>query len=103
MINAHSANNFLCLVELLLLQVQCQAEEKHNGIPADAETAGKQDTDLETDLAAMDCFRSFSDMAAELDTSEIILRYKLEALRIREYDLDTLELESYNKVFKDII
>jgi len=56
--------------------------------------------ELESDIAAMGCRLSFREIAAELGTTETILKYKLEALRIRGYDIDTLELERYDKVFK---
>ena len=48
----------------------------------------------------MGCRHSFREIADELGTTETILKYKLEALRIRGYDIDTLELERYDKVFK---
>lgn len=60
-------------------------------------------TDLESDLAAMHCIKSFSEIAGELGTNEIILKYKLEAMRIRGYDIDVQELEQYNKVFSGVI
>ena len=56
--------------------------------------------ELESDIAAMGCRHSFREIADELGTTETILKYKLEALRIRGYDIDTLELERYDKVFK---
>lgn len=56
--------------------------------------------ELESDIAAMGCRLSFREIADELGTTETILKYKLEALRIRGYDIDTLELERYDKVFK---
>lgn len=57
--------------------------------------------DLESEMTAMNCCRSFSEIAGELGTSEIILKYKLEAMRIRGYDIDVAELERYDQVFKD--
>lgn len=59
--------------------------------------------DLESDMIAMNCLRTFGEIAGELGTSETILRYKLEALRFRGYDIDVQELESYDKVFRDIM
>lgn len=59
--------------------------------------------DLESDLAAMHCIKSFSEIAGELGTNEIILKYKLEAMRIRGYDIDAQELEQYNKVFRGVM
>ena len=55
--------------------------------------------DLESDLAAMNCVKSFSEIAGELKTSEVILKYKLEAMRIRGFDIDISELERYDQVF----
>lgn len=59
--------------------------------------------ELESDIAAMGCRLSFREIADELGTTETILKYKLEALRIRGYDIDALELERYDKVFKGVI
>ena len=36
-----------------------------------------------------------------INTTEIILKYKLEAMRIRGYDIDIQELERYDRVFQD--
>ena len=58
--------------------------------------------DLESDLTAMHCVKSISEIAGELGTSEIILKYKLEAMRLRGYDIDVAELERYDQVFKDV-
>lgn len=57
--------------------------------------------DLESDLTAMHCVKSISEIAGELGTSEIILKYKLEAMRLRGYDIDVAELERYDQVFGD--
>ncbi len=54
---------------------------------------------IEEELISMNCIRSLPDISRELGTSETILKYKIEALRIRGYDIDGLELELYNKVF----
>ena len=57
--------------------------------------------DLESDLSAMNCVYSISEIASNLGTNEIIMKYKFEAMRIRGYDIDVQELEKYNKVFRD--
>ena len=57
--------------------------------------------DLESDMAAMNCVLSLSEIAHEIGTSETILKYKLEAMRIRGYDIDIQELERYDRVFLD--
>ena len=51
----------------------------------------------------MNCFRTFSEMSIELDVSESILRYKLEAMNLKGYDIDRQELEHYDRVFDGII
>ena len=56
--------------------------------------------DLESDLSAMHCVKSVSEIAGEIGTSEIIIKYKLEAMRIRGFDIDVQELEQYSRVFK---
>lgn len=58
-------------------------------------------SDLESDLTAMHCVRSISEISGELGTSEVILKYKLEAMRLRGYDIDVAELERYDQVFGD--
>ena len=57
--------------------------------------------DLESDISSMNCVLSFSEIAHEINTTEIILKYKLEAMRIRGYDIDIQELERYDRVFQD--
>lgn len=59
--------------------------------------------DLESDMVSMNCCRSFSEIASELGVSERILRYKLEAMRIRGFDIDRQELEDYSKMFKGVV
>ena len=43
---------------------------------------------------------SIPEMARHLHTSSIIIEYKLEAMRLRGYKLEGIELAAYNKVFK---
>lgn len=59
--------------------------------------------EMESDLFYMNCYRSFSEMASDLGINERILRYKLEAMRIRGYDIDRQELEHYSKMFKGML
>lgn len=56
--------------------------------------------DLESEMMSMNCCKSFSEMASELNTTDTILRYKLEAMRLRGEDIDRQELERYDQVFK---
>lgn len=56
--------------------------------------------ELEYDLMYTSCCHSFREMAEHLETTETILRYKLEAMRLREYEIDRQELERYDKIFK---
>lgn len=58
--------------------------------------------DLESDMTAMNYVRSLSEIAREIGTTEVILKYKLEAMRIRGYDIDIQELERYDQVFQDV-
>ena len=44
--------------------------------------------------------KKITEIAAKAGTSERILRYKLEAMRIRGYDIDHVELEHYNRMFR---
>lgn len=43
---------------------------------------------------------SIPEIAQRLHTSSIIVEYKLEALRLRGYNIEGVELATYNKVFK---
>ena len=43
---------------------------------------------------------SISEIARYLHTSSIIVEYKLEAMRLRGYKIEGIELAAYNKVFK---
>ena len=55
--------------------------------------------DLESDLSAMHCVKPISEIAGEVGTTVTIIKYKLEAMRIRGYDIDVQELERYDQVF----
>lgn len=57
-------------------------------------------SDMETELNALNCCKTFHEMACELDVNERILRYKLEAMRLRGLDIDRQELESYSRMFE---
>lgn len=56
--------------------------------------------EIEYDLMSMNDFMTFYEMAGNLGINERILRYKLEAMRIRGFDIDRQELESYSKMFE---
>ncbi len=43
---------------------------------------------------------SIPEIANHLNTSSIIIEYKLEAMRLRGYNIEGVELATYNKVFK---
>ena len=58
---------------------------------------------MESDLVYSNCCKTFSEMAAELDISESILRYKLEALNMKGMDIDRQELERYDRIFDGAI
>ncbi len=58
--------------------------------------------ELEYQLRDMDICRTLSQVAANLGTTERVLRYKLEALRILGYDVDVQELERYDRMFEGI-
>ena len=60
-------------------------------------------SDMENEMVHLEFCRSFSDMAAELGVDERILRYKLESMRLRGYDIDVQELEDYSKMFTDVV
>ena len=55
---------------------------------------------LEEEIAAVDAGLTLEEIAAKAGTTERILRYKLEAMRIRGYNIDHVELEHYNRMFR---
>ena len=48
----------------------------------------------------VNCVLSLSEITHELGVTDVILKYKLEAMRIRGYDIDVQELERYSHVFQ---
>ena len=58
---------------------------------------------LEEEIASMKGVLTLQGIAARAGTSERILRYKLEAMRIRGYEIDPVELERYNKMFSSAL
>jgi len=64
---------------------------------------GSAISDLEFDIVASNCIKTFSEIAMELGISERILHYKLEAMRIRGIDIDRQELERYEKMFSGAV
>jgi len=60
-------------------------------------------SDLEADLVYSDCCKTFSEIAASLNVDERILRYKLESMRLRGYDIDPQELEHYSRMFDQVM
>lgn len=56
--------------------------------------------DMEREMAGMNAGASFYEMASDLGIDERIFRYKLEAMRIRGFDIDRQELESYGRMFE---
>ena len=58
--------------------------------------------ELEYQLRDMDICKTLSQVAANLGTTERVLRYKLEALRILGYDVDAQELERYDRMFEKV-
>ena len=59
--------------------------------------------EMEEELASVNCGRTFGEMASVLGVPERLFRYKLEAMRLRGFEIDPQELERYNKVFKDVL
>lgn len=57
-------------------------------------------TDMEADMVSSNCCKTFHEMACEVGVPERIFRYKLEAMRLRGFDIDPQELERYNDMFK---
>lgn len=66
---------------------------------------GVQDTlqDMEFEMTSYNYNKTFSEMALELGITERILRYKLEAMRLKGVDIDPQELERYDRMFEDAV
>lgn len=60
-------------------------------------------SNMETEIVWCNYNKNFSEMAKELGVTERILRYKLEAMRLKGADFDPQELESYDHIFVDAI
>lgn len=60
-------------------------------------------SEMESDLIYSNTCMTLPEIAAELDVSERILRYKLEAMRLQGMDIDPQELEQYGKMFDGVI
>ena len=60
-------------------------------------------SEMESELIYSNSFMTLPEIAAELDISERILRYKLEAMRLQGMDIDPQELEQYGKMFDGAI
>lgn len=56
---------------------------------------------MEDEMISCNYNKTFAEMAMELGITERILRYKLEAMRLRGEDLDPQELERYDRMFED--
>lgn len=62
-------------------------------------TLNDRRTDLEAEMLQMGCTNTLSQIAAEIGCSVTILKYKLEAMRLRGMDINLQELASFDKVF----
>ena len=71
-------------------------KKKINGV---SETLQK----MEDDMISCNYNKTFSEMSMALGISERILRYKLEAMRLKGVDIDPQELERYDRMFEDAI
>ena len=59
--------------------------------------------ELMEEISYMDLNLTFDGMADELGITPTILRYKLEAMRLRGFDISYQELERYDQIFKDFL
>lgn len=58
---------------------------------------------LEEEITSIKGNLTLQGIAARAGTSERILRYKLEAMRIRGYDIDPIELERHDRMFRNTL
>lgn len=58
---------------------------------------------MEDEMISCNYNKTFSEMAMDLGISERILRYKLEAMRLKGADIDPQELERYDRMFDNVI
>ena len=59
----------------------------------------EKEHELDSEIAELGVM-SIPEMACHLHTSSIIVEYKLEAMRLRGYKIEGIELATYNKVVK---
>lgn len=58
---------------------------------------------IEDEMISCNYNKTFAEMAVELGISDRILRYKLEAMRLKGKEIDPQELEHYDRMFDDVI
>ena len=58
---------------------------------------------LEEEIISMKGFLTLQEIAAKAGTNERILRYKLEAMRMRGYEIDHVELERHDRMFRSAL
>ena len=56
--------------------------------------------DMEAEMQSSNCCKTIHEMACEIGVPERIFRYKLEAMRLRGFDIKPQELERYHEMFK---
>ena len=63
----------------------------------------RQKEEMEGDLISMNCLKTFDEIACELEITTRVLKYKLEAMRLRGDDINRQELEHYSKMYEDVL
>ena len=66
-------------------------------------SSGDKLRNMEDEMISCNYNKTFSEMAMDLGISERILRYKLEAMRLKGADIDPQELERYDRMFDNVI
>lgn len=90
--------NFRCSIDFShpTPYVKAKAHEMQRKIREGVETL----SEMEADLIYSNTCKTLPEIAAELEISERILRYKLEAMRLQGMDIDPQELEQYSRMFE---
>ena len=90
--------NFRCSIDFShpTPYVKAKAHEMQRKIREGVETL----SEMESDLIYSNCCKTLPEIAGELNISERILRYKLEAMRLQGMDIDPQELEQYSRMFE---
>lgn len=97
------ANKRIKLLSTYSREVPDTIQEKLEEICKKLNELIERKQELMEEISYLDLNLTFEGMADELGITPTIFRYKLEAMRLRGYDISYQELEGYDKIFQDFL